>query len=166
MVDHVSKKTLLELLLLSTLPISSSAIRAAILDSDLARTSSLLSLLSSLSSDAENFISTLMEKLPVILEPGHVRVITDNNCLLHNTTLVTMMLAMAPQLLASIKAWSRPMVDLLVITVMRLRVSKSEEEVDMTQNVILNSRKTKIDPKRPPEGIFKPRKNTGFMSER
>ena len=146
MVDHVSKKTLLELLLLSTLPISSSAIRAAILDSDLARTSSLLSLLSSLSSDAENFISTLMEKLPVILEPGHARVITDNNCLLHNTTLVTMMLAMAPQLLASNKAWSRPMVDLLILTVMRLRVSKSEEEVDMTQNVILNSRKLSYIP--------------------
>ena len=141
MIETVSKKTMLELLLLSTLPISSSAVRSAILGSDLARTSSLLSLLSSLTTDAENFITALMEKLSVILEPGHVSVITTNNCLLHHNTLVTMMLVMAPQLLASNTAWSQPMVDLLVLTIKRLQVIKSEEESETSQNVIMNSRK-------------------------
>ena len=141
MSELVSKKTLLELLLLSNVPSASPAIRTAILGSDLARTSSLLSLLSSLQSDAENFIATLMEKLPVILEPSHVSVIINNNCLLHNTSLVTMMVVMAPQLLTTNKAWARPMVDFLLMTVRRLQVCKSEEDVEGAQNVILNARK-------------------------
>ena len=146
MIESLSKKVMIELVLVSTLSVSSPAIRSAILTSVMARSSSLLSLLSSLDADSDNFITALIEKLPVILAPDHVSLIVNNNCLLHNITLVTMMLVMAPQLVNSNKAWPHALVGLLVMTVMKLQVCKSEEPVENTQNLIMNSRKLSYIP--------------------
>ena len=93
----LSQTNIVELLLVSVL-ISSPASRSLILSSEFAKSSSLLSLLSSLSADSDDFSVCLMEKLSVLMEPVHLNTILDNKCLLHNSVLVSAVLSISDRL--------------------------------------------------------------------
>merc|ERR1719154_390402 len=93
-------KTILELQLIPFLFTSPPSTSSIIFNSPLAGSSSLLSLLSSLIPTSVNFITSVVEKLVLLLTPTHLSTVLSTPYLLSNTSLATTLLSLSPQLLS------------------------------------------------------------------
>ena len=129
MIRKMTKQNIVEPLMISILVTASAKTRTSILNSELGKTSSLFSLMSSLDPEADNFATALMEKLGVLLEPGHLQNIVDNNCLLRNVTLVATILTIIPTILEkSPGKWSEPATLFYTSCLQKLQTSKIDSE--------------------------------------
>merc|ERR1719394_1256531 len=121
-----SKKDFTELMLISVLAATSSDNRSLILNSSFSKSSKLLSLLSSLSTQSDSFVTNLKEKLVVLLEPGHLELILNNNCLLHNMDLVTFILDMSTKLIERSNGFVEQVSRMVMMVMLKLQTFKTE----------------------------------------
>ena len=123
--ENLTKQSVTELMVLTCLISASPSVRTAIMESAFAKFSPLLSLFRSLSAKSDSFDEDLMEKLVVLVQPSHLETILANNCLLHNTSLLTLILKLIPKLVGkSSKTWSEPTTRILTYCLVKLNSSK------------------------------------------
>ena len=144
---HLCSKEMLEIstmqpvteLMLVSVMLSSPASRSFILSSEFCKSSSLLSLISSLSPTNEDFTSSLLEKLSVLIQPVHINTILNTKCLLHNTVLATALLDISPKLVEKL---STELTHLICAVIGNLRT----EKMNTDQGVFEEARKMNIVP--------------------
>ena len=125
LMEILTKRTVVELMVLTSLITASPSVRTAIMESAFAKFSPLLSLFTSLSAKSDSFGEDLMEKLAVLVQPSHLETILANNCLLHNTSLMTVILKLIPKLVGkSSKTWSESATRILTYCLVKLNSSK------------------------------------------
>ena len=125
MMESSNNQSVTELMLLTTLVSASPSVRSVVMESQFSKSSSLLSLLTSLTPNSDSFAEDLMEKLVVLVQPSHMETVLINNCLLHNPSLMTILLKLSPKLIGkSPETWSAPVLRLLTYCLDNLNCSK------------------------------------------
>jgi len=122
MLPFLTLRPILELHLLPLLFTSSSSISKALLCSPMASSSSLLSLLTSLSPDNNNFEAAVEEKLSLLLTPSHLTTVLSTASLLNSTTVLTIFFSLSTRLLRASPEWTESFATLIGVCLIRVNI--------------------------------------------